>query len=117
MEEDLMAISLMFAILDVANAAGLAAALPTSLAGRYNVLTAKQQRRVHDALYEAFYPILEARNINVAAYAATRAIGEALGRVISGETPTAAFMTSPEVDELKGELRTLVRRAIENEEP
>jgi hypothetical protein len=83
MEEDPMATSLLFAILDVADAAGLSAAPAVSLAGRYHTLGPKQQTRVQEALYEAFYPILEARYINASAYAASRAIGGALGIIIS----------------------------------
>jgi hypothetical protein len=120
MEEDPMAISLLFALLDVADAAGLAAAAasdPTSRAGRYSALTPKQKTRVQEALYEAFYPILDARYINTSAYAASSAIGGALGRIISREQPTTTFMQSSEVAELRNALTTLVDRAITNEEP
>jgi hypothetical protein len=120
MEEDPMATSLLFALLDVENEAELQAQVqnhPHSRAGRYGRLGDKQKTRVQEALYQAFYPILEARYINPSAYAASRGIGGALGRIISGQTPDEAFMESDDINQLKDALTTLVDRAIRNEEP
>ena len=64
-----MALSLMLALLEVADVNGLAAARyadPNSLASKYDQLRGDpdKRRRVHTALYEAFYAILEGQKIS-----------------------------------------------------
>ena len=114
-----MATSLMFAILEVADAPGIVAAPAGTLAYRYGQLPSQAQKRVLKALYEAFYPILEARELNYTG--PTRAIGEMLARIISKRLPTAAelqaFVQSQDVRQLKEVLTGFVERAIADEEP
>jgi hypothetical protein len=75
-----MATSLLFALLDVENAQGIADAVAAndgSYAARYGQLNPPGRRRVLEALYQAFYTILEARQIGYFTDAST-ALGEAL---------------------------------------
>jgi len=118
MEECLMATSLLFAVLGVAGEVEAQAAPDGTRAQRYSQLSRPAKRRVQKALYEAFYPILETGQVTYPG--PTRAIGEILARLISGQLPTAAelavFAQGQDVTELAGQLRVFVDAAIADEE-
>ena len=62
-----MSTSLLFALLEVSDQSALQRAAPGTLsvhAQRFRGLTSNQQRRVREALYEAFYAILEGQRID-----------------------------------------------------
>ena len=113
-----MATSLLFAILEVAGEVEAAGAADGTRARRYSQLSRPARRRVQKALYEAFYPILETGQVTYPG--PTRAIGEILARLISGQLPTAAelaaFAQSRDVTDLQNQLTAFVDAAIADEE-
>jgi hypothetical protein len=125
MEEGPMSMSLLYALLDVQDAAELAAASPHSRAGRYALLTANQKRRVQDALYEAFYAILESRRIEYMPGAAgplassgmraSSGMGAALGRVLSRDLSPMSPEETSNIATLNAVLRHVVDQAVNEE--
>ena len=114
-----MAISLVLALLDVADAnelAARAAADPNSLAGKYSQVRADpdKRRRVLEALYEAFYAILEGQKISYQgggpAGLASMAIGRGLGRYISDDTSAQ----EPDEDDNRNTLALILRNFLRN---
>jgi hypothetical protein len=125
MEEGSMALSLMLALLDVADVNGLAAARyadPNSLASKYDQLRGDpdKRRRVHAALYEAFYAILEGQKISYqvgAAGPASMAIGRGLGRYLSGDLAPLTQDENNNRDILKAVLHNFLENAINDNWP
>jgi|RhiMetdeSRZDD1v2_1073273.scaffolds.fasta_scaffold03657_16 hypothetical protein len=136
-----MALSLLLALFDINDEAALAQAAannPDSPAGQYHRMSNDQKRRVMAALYDAFYTILEAHKLDFvlagpneplsANYGssggrASKALGQALARIISGDLPINANIQDLEntiqeikddrnVRELKDILRRYARQAI-----
>jgi hypothetical protein len=121
-EEGPMAISLMFALLDVADAAALAAAPPFSPAGLYRQCTPNQRRRVRAAVYEAFYSILEAQKIDYMGgpppgrgTLASNGVAGALARVISSDLSAWSAAEIQHLTALEGVLREALNRAVNEE--
>jgi hypothetical protein len=122
MEEGPMSMSLLYALLDVQDAAGLAAASPYSRAGRYALLTDNQKRRVQDALYDAFYAILESRRIEYMpgtagplasrGMRASSGMGAALGRVLSRDLSPLSPEETSNIATLGTVLRDVVDQAV-----
>jgi hypothetical protein len=125
MEEVPMATSLLYALLDVADAETLGAAHPDSSAGRYFRLSDNKKRRVRAALYEAFYAILEAQRIDYMpgapgppaswAIGASRGIGGALARVISRDLSALSPEEIINFATLRAVLRNVVNQAVDDE--
>jgi hypothetical protein len=91
-----MAVSLLLALLNIPNMATLddaawqAAQPANSLALKYSALNPHQRMRAMEALYEAFYSILEGQRIDYGggnADHASKAIGEALARLLTDDPP------------------------------
>jgi hypothetical protein len=115
-----MSTSLLLAVLDVRDQTELQTAAPGILsahAERYRQLTPNQQRRVQEALYEAFYAILEGQKIDYGGgniNQASMAIGGGLARYLSGNL---SRMTQAQIDHrrtLKTVLQTWVHQTIDN---
>jgi hypothetical protein len=115
-----MSTSLLFALLEVSDQSALQRAAPGTLsvhAQRFRGLTSNQQRRVREALYEAFYAILEGQRIDYVGgdiSQASMAIGGGLARYISGNLSP---MTQTQIDhrtKLKMLLQQWVHQAIDD---
>src|SRR5262249_17981709 len=112
-------------LLNVADVNGLAAAAaadPNSLASKYAQLRADpdKRRRVHAALYEAFYAILEGQKISYqvgAAGPASMAIGRGLGRYLSGDLAPLTQDENNNRDILKAVLHNFLENAINDNWP
>jgi hypothetical protein len=122
MEESLMATSLMLALLDIPNAQALAAAPQYSPAGLYNGLSPNQKAQVREAVYEAFYAILESQLIDYMpgaagapasrGIAAANGIGLVLARVLSADMSPMSANEIQNVATLKSVLRDAMDRAV-----
>jgi hypothetical protein len=117
MEEGPMA--LMYALLEVADAATLAVATAENnpRAYQYNQLNDHQKQRVQEALYQAFYSILEGNRIDYAggnARQATNAIGEALARLITEQRADRTPDQRANVAELKRIMQNFLYQAIDD---
>jgi hypothetical protein len=113
-----MSTSLLFALLEVSDHTALQAAAPGTLslhAERYRQLTPNQQRRVRQALYDAFYAILEGQRIDYGggnASEASMAIGGGLARYISENLSPMTQAQRDHRTTLKTVLQTWVHQAI-----
>lgn len=116
-----MAVSLVYALLDVEDESTLRGAAPGSVsihAIRYRNMSIEKRRRVREALYEAIYSILEGQRIDYAggtADQASMAIGRGLARAISGDSRpprTADEMTHNTT--LKTVLQKVMHQAIDD---
>jgi hypothetical protein len=121
MEEDLMALSLLLALFDVQDHHALQTAAAGTLspyAERYRQLSPNQQRRVQQALYEAFYSIFEAQRIGYgvdAASQASMAVGRGLARMISEDNRSPVTTAERNnITTLKEVLQRLLNRAIDD---
>jgi hypothetical protein len=115
-----MSTSLLLALLEVSDQTVLQTAAPGTLshhAERYRRLTPNKQRRVREALYDAFYAVLEGQRVDYGggnASEASMAIGGGLARYISGNLSP---MTQAQMDHrttLKTVLQTWVHQAIDD---
>src|SRR6516165_2078025 len=101
MGEGTMSTSLLLALLELPDQTALQTAAPGTLshhAERYRRLTPNQQRRVRQALYDAFYAVLEGQRVDYGggnASEASMAIGGGLARYISGNLSS---MTQAQMD-------------------
>jgi hypothetical protein len=117
MEEDHMAMSLLYALLDVNDLQTLETAAtqyPKSpdleRALKYkNLLTGKQRKEVREALYDALYAILEGGDIN---RDLNMAIGKALCNAISGNLQ-GSLQNDPDIERLYTVLKPIVTEAID----
>jgi hypothetical protein len=117
MEEDLMAMSLLYALLDVNepdDLETLPAQYPKSRdverALKYkNLMTPKQQREIRTALYDALYAILEGSEVN---RDLSMAIGKALCNAISGNHQ-GSLQNDPDIKRLYAVLKPIVAEAID----
>jgi hypothetical protein len=115
-----MSTSLLLALLEVSDQTALQTAAPGTLslhAERYRRLSPNQRRRVREALYDAFYAILEGQRIDYGGgnvSEASMAIGGGLARYISGNLSP---MTQAQIDHrtmLKTVLQTWMHQAIDD---
>jgi hypothetical protein len=116
-----MALSLLLAVLDVPDHHTLQTAATDTLspyAERYRKLSPNRQRRVQEALYEAFYTIFEGQKLGYrvdAASEASMAVGRGLARMISEDTRSPVTISEKNnITTLKEVLRNLVHRAIDD---
>ena len=115
-----MSTSLLFALLGVHDQPALEAAAPHTLtthAQRYRHLTSSKQRQVQEALYDAFYSILEGQKVDYGggdASQASKAIGGGLARYLS---ENLSPMTPEQIEhrtKLKAVLQAWVHQAIDD---
>jgi hypothetical protein len=124
MEEGPMAVSLLLALLDIPDMATLndavwrAAQPPDSLARKYSELNPHQRMRAMEALYEAFYSILEGQRIDYGggnADQASKAVGEALARLLTDDPPMGRTLAQQQNSRsLQDILETSLDQAIED---
>jgi len=116
-----MAISLVLALLGIPDMNALAehaAREADSLAGKYARVHADldKKRRVHEALYEAFYAILEGQKISYGnggpAGLASMAIGRGLGRYISNDRSDPVENEDNNTETLKMILHDFLQNAV-----
>ena len=109
--------SLMLALLGVDPAKGLAAiaaAEPTSPAGKFYSLTEEQKKQVMEGLYKVLYLMLEEYEIP-SNRAINRAIGKALARAIHGKIP--GLEADKDVTRMREILQPVVTAAVEELRP
>jgi hypothetical protein len=115
MEENLMATSLLFAILEVPAGVSVDPPVPGTLGSeevrvfKYLGMSSNNKQTVRKALYDALYVILEYSHI-------TRTLSMAIGKVLcNGLSPsTPAFPTSdPHIDNLRENLKLIATEAID----
>jgi hypothetical protein len=116
-----MAISLMYALLDVTDNVDLqrvVRVVPNMRADRYRDLRPNQRTRVQEAVYDAFYSILETQKIDYIGggrgFRASEGVGGALARVISRDMSPMSVDETNNIAGLKQVLQDVIDQAIDN---